>query len=167
MPWSEPGTAGRNERHVEPWRTIAMPWSEPGTAGRNERPVDPWRTIAMPWSEPGTAGRNERQGDPCLQDVDREIDHDPHDVDEVPVDPGHLHAAMLLLGEVPAERADRRERQQREADEHVRAVQAGEPVEDRALRVVVRREADVHVLVDLHREEGGAQKQRRGEAGPH
>src|SRR4051812_3213003 len=96
----------------------------------------PRRTIAMPWSGPGTAGRNERQGDPS-QEVNRAVHDDPHDVDEVPVDARHLDAAVLLLREVPAERPDGREREERQADEDVRAVEARQPVEDRALRVVV------------------------------
>ena len=73
-----------------------------------------------------------------LEDVDRRVDDDPHHVDEVPVDPRHLHAAVLLLGEVPAEGADRREQQQGQADEDVGTVQPGQPVEDRALRVLAR-----------------------------
>jgi hypothetical protein len=40
----------------------------------------------------------------------------------VPVDPRHLDAAVLAGREVAAERAGRREQQQRQADEDVRAV---------------------------------------------
>src|SRR5204862_1062493 len=47
-----------------------------------------------------------------LEHVDRAVHEDPHDVDEVPVDPRHLDAAVLLGREVPAEGADRGERQQ-------------------------------------------------------
>src|SRR5438132_9466780 len=65
------------------------------------------------------------------EDVDRREDDDPHHVDEVPVDPADLDAVMVLRGEVPAEGADRHEEQDREADEHVAAVQAGEAEEDR------------------------------------
>jgi hypothetical protein len=46
----------------------------------------------------------------------------------------------------------------------VRAVQAGEPVEDRALRAVLRREADVDVLVDLDEQERRAEQERRQDA---
>src|SRR5438128_8259702 len=56
-------------------------------------------------------------------DVDGHVDDDPHDVDEVPVDPRQLDSVVVLLREVPAEGADRREQEQRQADEHVHAVQ--------------------------------------------
>ena len=46
------------------------------------------------------AASSERSGLPirtaALEDVDRRVDDDPHHVDEVPVDPGHLDAAVLL-----------------------------------------------------------------------
>src|SRR5262249_27470333 len=83
------------------------------------------------------------------EDVDRRVDDDPHDVDEVPVDPGHLDAVVVLGREVPAERPDHDRQQQAQANEDVRAVQAGQPVEDRGLGRIRRREADVDVLVDL------------------
>src|SRR5207244_566914 len=50
------------------------------------------------------------------------------------------------------------------ADEDVRAVEARERVEDRLLRVVLRREADVRVLVDLHEQERRAEQERRQHA---
>jgi hypothetical protein len=59
------------------------------------------------------------------------------------VDPGHLDAAVLLRAVVAAERADDHGQEQAQADEDVGAMQAGEAVEDRSLRVVVGREADV------------------------
>src|SRR5215203_39323 len=89
--------------------------------------------------------------------VDGRVHEYPHHVDEVPVDPGHLDASVLLRAEMPAEGADRGESEQREPDEHMRSVEAGEPVEDRALRVLLNGEADVEVLVDLNREEGEAE----------
>ena len=49
--------------------------------------------------------------------------------------------------------------EQRQADEDVGSVQAREAVEDRTLRVVLRGEAEVHVLVDLHGEEGEAEQE--------
>ena len=107
--------------------------------------------------------------EPHLEEVDRRVHEDPHHVDEVPVDPGHLDAAVLLRGEVPPEGADRREQQQRQADEDVRAVQAGQPVEDRALGEDRRRQAllrQVDVLVDLDEEEGRAEQQRQQRARP-
>src|SRR5688572_9987847 len=78
---------------------------------------------------------------PALEDVDTRVDEDPHHVDEVPVDARHLDAAVLLSREVAAEGPGGRERQQRQADEDVGAVEAGETVKDRALSVVVRGEA--------------------------
>ena len=72
---------------------------------------------------------------------------------------------VLSRGEVPAERAHGHHREQRQADEHVRAVEAGEPVEDRALSVVLRREADVDVLVDLDEQERGAEQERGQHSG--
>ena len=66
----------------------------------------------------------------------------------------------------PAEGADGGERQQRQADEHVGAVQPGQPVEDRALRVVLRREADVDVLVDLDEQERRAEQEGGEDARP-
>ena len=102
----------------------------------------------------------------ALEDVDGRVDDDPHHVDEVPVDARHLDAAVVLGREVAAEGADRDEQQQRQADEDVRAVQAGEAVEDRALGAVLRREADVDVLVDLDEQERAAEQERREDARP-
>src|SRR5215203_4814499 len=47
-----------------------------------------------------------------LQDVDGRVDHYPHYVHEVPVDPGDLDAPVRLRREVPSEGSDRREREQ-------------------------------------------------------
>ena len=90
------------------------------------------------------------------EDVDGGEDDEPHDVDEVPVDPGHLDAEMVLgVGpEVAAEGADRGEAEEHETDEDVGAVQAGEAVEDRAEGEIASAEADVGVLVELDEEEG-------------
>src|SRR3712207_575101 len=122
---------------------------------------------AMTYSSARNASSSERSGLKRisgvlrLDDVDRQVDDDPHDVDEVPVDARHLDAAVLLGREVPAERPDRREDEQRQPDRHVRAVQAGQPVEDRALRERLRRDAlarQVDVLVDLDEEERRAEQ---------
>src|SRR5690349_9934048 len=95
-----------------------------------------------------------------LEDVDRHEDDDPHDVDEVPVDARHLDAEVVLHvgAEVAAEGADRREREQHQADEDVGPVETGEAVEDRAEREVAGAETEVHVLVDLDEEKGRAQE---------
>src|SRR5436190_8906349 len=85
-----------------------------------------------------------------LEDVDGGEDDDPHHVDEVPVDPGHLDAEMVLRlrAVVAPPGADVRDPQQDEPDGDVGTVQAGEAVEDRSERVVPGAEADVDVLVD-------------------
>src|SRR3712207_6871552 len=60
----------------------------------------------------------------------------------------------------------RSEDQQRQPDRDVRAVQAGQPVEDRALRERLGRQAllrQVHVLVDLHEQERRAEQRGRSE----
>ena len=62
--------------------------------------------------------------DSASEDVDGQVHDDPHHVDEVPVDPADLDTVMVFRGEVPSERADRHEEQDREADEDVGAVQA-------------------------------------------
>src|SRR6478735_10277555 len=97
-----------------------------------------------------------RRRDPYSDDVDREVDDDPHYVDEVPVDPGQLDAVVVLGGVVPAEGADDRHQQDGETDEHVRAVQSRQTEEDGRERVVAGRESDPGVLGDLRREEGEA-----------
>src|SRR5207245_4732719 len=133
-----------------PTRTAAPP-TPPTTPARTAAPS----TYSGSWTAspsersgfsiaPSTARRERR-----LEDVDGRVHDDPHHVDEVPVDPRHLDAAVLLGGVVAAERADRHEQQQHQPDEHVRSVQPRQRVEDRLLRVVLGREADVGVLVDL------------------
>src|SRR5919109_4039818 len=79
-----------------------------------------------------------------LQDVDRGVDHDPHYVHEVPVDPWDLDAEMIVRGRpvVSPHGADQRVQQQVQPDEDVRAVQARQTVEGRSERVVVRRESE-------------------------
>src|SRR5436190_17281991 len=110
-------TQGRSEPFV------GLPYGR--DRGRSSAPRDrvpeAWRT------SPGGA----------LQDVDGHVDDDPHHVDEVPVDPADLDAVVVVGREVPAERTDRHEQQDREADEHVRAVQSREAVEDRRERAVL------------------------------
>src|SRR5215203_2145206 len=71
---------------------------------------------------------------------------------------------FLLRPEMAAEGTDRREGEQHQADEDVGAVEAGEAVEDRAEAEVAGAEAEVHVLVDLDEEEGGAEEPGRNQA---
>src|SRR4051812_27530265 len=98
------------------------------------------------------------------EDVDRRVDDDPHDIDEVPVDAADLDAVMVLRREMPPEGPDRHEEQDREADEHVRAVQARQAEEDRRERAVARVEADPGVLDSLRDQEGQAHQERQQEA---
>src|SRR5919201_5272653 len=77
-----------------------------------------------------------------LEDVNGRIHDDPHYVHEVPVDPGDLDSVVCGRGVMASERAHRRRREQQQPDEDVRAVEAGQAVEDRAERAVSRREAD-------------------------
>src|SRR5918992_3961082 len=117
----------------------------PGRAG--------WPPRSRRRSGSGTPPARSAAGSARLQDVDRAEHEDPHDVDEVPVDARHLDAAVLLGRVVTPERADRREQQQGEPDEDVGPVQPRQPIEDRALRIVGRGEAQVDVFVYLDREE--------------
>src|SRR6478735_11995619 len=106
-----------------------------------------------------------RRRDPYSDDVDGEVDDDPHYVDEVPVDPGQLDAVVVLGRVVPAERPDGREQEQGQADEDMCAVQSGQAEEDRREGVVPRRKADPRVLGYLRREEGEAHQEREHETG--
>src|SRR5437870_2799389 len=85
----------------------------------------------------------------ALDDVDRRVDDDPHHVDEVPVDPRDLNPVVVLGRVVTAEGARGGEAEQRQADEDVRAVQAGQAEERRRERVVAGSKADPCVLGDL------------------
>src|SRR5215203_3946521 len=103
------------------------------------------------------------------EDVDGDEHDDPHDVDEVPVDPWHLDPEMILrVGpEVAAEGTDRREREQHQTGEDVGSVEAGEAVEDRAEPEVPGAEAEVDVLVELDEEEGRTEEPGRDQAQLH
>src|SRR5690242_7689985 len=65
------------------------------------------------------------------EDVDRRVHDDPHNVDEVPVDTADLDAVMVLGREMAAEGTGRHEREDRQTDEDVGPVEAGETEEDR------------------------------------
>src|SRR3954453_6907979 len=77
-----------------------------------------------------------------LEDVDGDVHHNPHYVDEVPVDSSELDTVMVLGAEVPPERPDRHDQQDRQADEDVEAVEAREAEERGRKRAVARVEAD-------------------------
>src|SRR6476620_5767035 len=100
------------------------------------------------------------------EDVDRRVDDDPHDVDEVPVDPWDLDAQVLLRlrGEVAAPDADIGGCQEPQPDGHVGAVESGQGVEDRAEGGVAGAEAEVPVLVELDEQEREAEQPGGGEA---
>ena len=68
-----------------------------------------------------------------LEDVDRREDDDPHHVDEVPVDARHLDALVGVRREVAAEDRSVTTLSSIRPIDDVRAVQAGQAVEDRAL----------------------------------
>src|SRR5215203_1112531 len=100
-----------------------------------------------------------------LKEVDGRVDDDPHHVDEVPVDPCQLDAVMVVRQEMPTKGANRHEEEDRQADEHVRAVQAREREEDRREGVLVRRKADPRVLDHLREQERETHQQREHEPG--
>src|SRR6478609_1808476 len=60
---------------------------------------------------------------------------------------------------------DRHEEQDHEADEDVRAVQAGQAVEDRPERSVVRCKAEARVLARLRQQEDKAHQKRQHQTG--
>src|SRR3954454_10489565 len=153
------GRDGQVDCQVEVVQRIALSTTTITTIARQTRPT---------CTRKRNMSRSERRGfHISLKDVDGRVDDDPHDVDEVPVDTGHLDTAVLLGRVVAAERPDRREREKDQADGHVRAVQSGQAVEDRALSVVADGPAEMEVLVDLDREEGQSEQEGRQEAGLH
>src|SRR3979490_1993031 len=86
------------------------------TKGRKESPKtkpakEAGRDVCSAHERPMTPAGAGLQGGRS-KNVDGRIHEDPHDVDEVPVDPRHLHAAVLLGRVVAAEGTDRREEQQ-------------------------------------------------------
>ena len=71
---------------------------------------------------------------------------------------------MGVRAEMAADRADEREREERQADEDVRAVQARQPEEGRRERVVAGPEADPRVFARLDQEEREAEQERERQA---
>src|ERR671914_955719 len=88
---------------------------------------------------------------PELQDVERGVDHDPHYVHEVPVDPWDLDAEVVVGGRpvMAADGPDERVEEQVEPHEDVGAVEPRQPVEGRAEGVVVGSEAESGVFARL------------------
>src|SRR4029453_2635527 len=99
-----------------------------------------------------------------LEDVHRRVHDNPHYVDEVPVDPRNLHAAVLRGREMASEGANRREREDRQPHDHVSAVQPRQAVERGPERAVLWREAGPRILTDLRQQEREAEGDREYEA---
>src|ERR1051326_3604258 len=94
---------------------------------------------------------------------DREKD-DPHEIDEMPVEPDVLDPLMIVLRVLPAESLDRHERHADHPAEDVKSVESRRREEDRAEEALrggeVLDEQEVAVFEDLHREERGADQAR-------
>src|SRR5437879_8558196 len=94
-------------------------------------------------------------------EIDEREDRDPHDVDEVPVEPRDLHLDRVDPPE-PATQVEDQEREEPDhADRHVPPVEAGEHEEGRAEEVSLERQAlpdEVRELVDLEAEEDQAEE---------
>ena len=103
------GTHDRRDRDDDDRERVEQAEASPSAAGCNDRPGRGSATITTsprsrragsgtprPRSAAGSASRNARSEPTALEDVDGRVDDEPHDVDEVPVDPGHLDAAVLL-----------------------------------------------------------------------
>src|SRR6476469_220838 len=71
-----------------------------------------------------------------LQDVHRDVHHNPHYVDEVPVDSSDFDPVMVLGAEMAPEGSYRHHQQDRQADEDVEPVQTGEAEGGRGERAV-------------------------------
>src|SRR5690242_18227427 len=89
-------------------------------------------------------------------EIERREHHEPDDVDEVPVECRVRHREMPLRGEVPQPGAQLHDDVEEQADEHVRAVKAGDREEERAVGVRLEREVLLAVLDPLHDEKRDA-----------
>src|SRR3954454_1206404 len=99
------------------------------------------------------------------QQVDDGEDHDPDDVDEVPVQPGDLHPLGVALRDATLHRETPQRDQPHDPDEHVGAVDAGEDEEARTEQVGVDVEALAGELGEL--EDLAADERRPEERGGH
>src|SRR5216683_4419545 len=70
-----------------------------------------------------------------LQQIDEGENHDPHDVDEVPVEADDLDGLRAVGADIAPHRADVERQQHDDAHRYVGAVKAGEGVEARAEQV--------------------------------
>src|SRR5581483_8982857 len=92
-------------------------------------------------------------------EVDDREDHDPHDVDEVPVEAGDLDHLGLLLRQLAPQRQVPQRQQHHDAERDVHAVEPGEHEEARAEEVGLDGEAladERRELVHLAGDERGA-----------
>src|SRR3954469_16999769 len=88
---------------------------------------------------------------PLLEEVDESKDHDPDDVDEVPVQGGDVDEQRVFRGQ-PAPVIDRQQSHQpQHAGGDVRAVKAGQGEEGRAEEIAADGEAFVHERSELER----------------
>src|SRR3712207_3794587 len=108
---------------------LSVASTKPGAALVRSQGWTPWQ--GRRWSlAPRDRGRE--TGKYCLMGhldhVDRHVDHDPHYVDEVPIDPRNLDAEVVvrLRAEMPTDGADQRVEEQIQPDEDVHPVEAGE-----------------------------------------
>src|SRR3989338_9182072 len=101
--------------------------------------------------------------------VDQGEDRDPHDVHEVPVEPGDLHLDRVGDAEPAAEVEDPEGEQPDHADRHVGAVEAGEDEEGGPEQVPLERQSlagEVRELVPLEAEEDEAEERDAEEPEP-
>src|SRR5687768_3719208 len=122
-------------------------------------PATKWSRIgASPWPRATATGSPD--------DVDRGEEADPHHVDEVPVDAGRFDGEVAVRAELSLQRTEQAQRDEDQATEHVRAVEAGEREERGGEDPIGRQEAEVRVLVSLAGEEDRAEDDRDREPEP-
>src|SRR5581483_967613 len=123
------------------------------------------RTVRAPRPGPiiRSCTRDSSTSTPLLtgrDEVDHGEDHDPDDVDEVPVEAHELDRHALTLRDLARERHRDEGQEHQDTDRHVRTVEAGEHVEGRSEQV--RRELqplsiEGRELVDLPTDERHAE----------
>src|SRR5580700_10314655 len=100
---------------------------------------------SRPWPWSGTADAGALMALDVLEQVDGREDHDPDDVDEVPVEAHHLDVDRLLLRQPARERVEEHAGEPDDADQHVEAVRPRQREERRAEDAVRDRQV---LLVD-------------------
>src|SRR5262249_33148068 len=112
------------------------------------------RTVPPGYSTLVAAGRRGHVLGRGAPDIDAGEQEQPHHGAEGPVRGGELEAEMLLGRELSELGGDQADDEDRRADDHVRAVEAGRHEEGGAVDVAREVEAGVAVFVGLHRREG-------------